>query len=87
MDKARLTRIAAACRKVPMEAPADFYEAMQAAVLIRVLTGISAFCFVSVSYGNFDQYMYPYYQISKAKGVPEAEALTLLCQFYRLTGI
>lgn len=83
-DKARLTRIAAACRKVPMEAPADFYEAMQAAVLLRVLTGISAFCFVSVSYGSFDQYMYPYYQISKAKGVPEAEALTLLCQFYRL---
>jgi len=83
-DKARLARIAAACRKVPMEAPADFFEALQSAVLIRVLTGISAFTCVSVSFGNFDQYMYPYYAVSKAKGIPEEETVTLLRQFYRL---
>ncbi|MBQ2724788.1 MAG: hypothetical protein IJF78_03675 [Clostridia bacterium] len=83
-DKARLERIAAACRKVPMEAPEDFYEALQSAVLIRVLTCISAFTCVSVSFGSFDQYMYPYYQISKSKGISEEETITLLCQFYHL---
>ncbi len=82
--KMHLTRIAAACRKVPMEAPTDFFEAMQSAILLRTLTCISAFTCVSVSFGIFDQYMYPYYQISKRNGLSEEEAITLLCQFYRL---
>ncbi|MBR5312245.1 MAG: hypothetical protein IKU40_05115 [Clostridia bacterium] len=83
-DRERLLRIEAACRKVPMEPPEDFFEAVQAAYLVRILTSISYVCCVSVSFGNFDRYMYPYYLASKEKGVSDDEILAILLQLYRI---
>ena len=83
-DRARLLRIEAVCRKVPMNPPEDFFEAMQAAYLVRTLSSISYLCCISVSFGNFDQYMYPYYLASKAKGVSDDEIVAMLAQLYRM---
>ncbi len=83
-DRERLLRMEAACRKVPMNPPEDFFEAVQAAYLVRSLTSISYLCCVSVSFGNFDQYMYPYYLASKEKGVSDDEILAILLQLYRM---
>ncbi len=83
-EKARLQRMAAACRRVPMQPPRDFYEAIQAVWLVRSVGSISSTSGVSVSLGSFDRYMYPYYCISKEQGVAEEEVLAMLLQFYRL---
>jgi formate C-acetyltransferase len=83
-DKNRLLRMAAACRRVPMQPPRDFYEALQSAWLLRVVCCASTTCGVSVSFGNFDRYMYPYYLISKQNGMTEDAALALLVQFFRM---
>lgn len=83
-EKARLQRMADACRKVPMQPPQDFYEALQAAWILRSLCGISSGSCVSVSFGSFDQYMYPYYLVSKEKGVTDDEITAMLLQFYRM---
>lgn len=83
-DRARLLRIETACRKVPMNPAEDFFEALQAAYLVRALSTISYLCCVSVSFGNFDQYMYPYYLASKKKGVSDDEIVAMLCQLYRM---
>lgn len=83
-DRARLLRIEAACRKVPMNPPEDFFEAVQATYLVRILTCISYLNCVSVSIGNFDQFMYPYYLASKKKGVSDDEVVAILVQMYRM---
>lgn len=83
-EKDRLLRMAAACRRVPMQPPRDFYEALQAAWLLRTVCAISSTSGVSVSYGSFDQYMYPYYLISKEAGMTEDEVISLLVQFFRM---
>ena len=83
-DKARLLRIAAACRKVPMKPPTDFLEAVQAAYLIRTLNCLSSYTCCSVSFGSFDQYMYPYYRVSKENGMTEDEAIAILLQLFRM---
>lgn len=83
-DRNRLLRIEAACRRVPMNPPEDFFEAVQAVYLVRVLSSISYLCCISVSLGNFDQYMYPYYLASKAEGVSDDEIVAVLAQLYRM---
>jgi len=80
--KARLEAIARTCRKVPMLPPDDFYEAVQAAFLLYVLTGIIDTTWVSLSFGSFDQFMYPYYQASKAAGMTDGEAEALLMELF-----
>lgn len=82
-DKARLLRIEKACRKVPMNPAEDFFEAIQSAYLLWTLNSISDYCWISVSYGSFDQYMYPYYLNSKEKGGTDQEAEDLLVELYR----
>lgn len=82
-EKARLLRIEAACRKVPMEPAEDFFEAIQAIYILWSLNSISDDSWISVSFGSFDQFMYPYYLKSKEKNVPDKEAEDLLAELYR----
>lgn len=82
-EKARLVRIEAACRKVPMEPAEDFFEAIQSAYLLWSLNSISDSSWISVSFGSFDQFMYPYYLKSQKKGCSDKEAEDLLVEFYR----
>lgn len=82
-EKARLLRIEKACRKVPMNPAEDFFEAIQSAYLLWTLNSISDYCWISVSYGSFDQYMYPYYLKSREKGCTDKEAEDLLVELYR----
>ena len=82
-EKERLLRIEKACRKVPMNPAEDFFEAIQALYLLWSLNSISDNCWISVSFGSFDQFMYPYYLKSKEKGCADKEAEDLLVELYR----
>lgn len=77
-EKQQLEQIAAMCRKVP-ENPADTWlEALQSIYLTHILTQLSEPSFTTVSLGNLDRILYPYYR-------PEEEALykTAILQLYR----
>lgn len=81
-EKANLLRMEAACRKVPMEPASDFYEAVAAAWAFYSLTCIADNSWVSNSFGSFDQYMYPYYLVSKEKGMQDSEVIALLVELF-----
>ena len=82
-EKERLLRMEKACRKLPMEPAEDFYEALQSIFLLYCLVRISDSGWVSVSFGSFDQYMYPYYLKSKAQGMTDADAEKLLLELFQ----
>ena len=86
-EKNKLLRMAAACRKLPMKPAEDFFEAVQSAYLIWSLSCISYGTWVSVSFGSFDQFMYPYYQKSKEKGMTEEEMIEILLQLFRMLDV
>ena len=83
-DKKRLRTIAEICKKVPMQPPTDFLEAVQAVCFVRMLNCMSTFTCISVSLGNFDQYMYPYYLKSKEKGMTDEEVTSIILQLFRM---
>jgi formate C-acetyltransferase len=69
-----LERMAAACLRVPAHPARDFHEAMQSlwfVVLVLLPSGV-------LSFGRFDQFMYPYYQAHLEAGGSDAEVLELL---------
>lgn len=75
--QAELMEIARICKKVPM-APADtFHEAMQSLWFIHLILQIESNGH-SLSFGRFDQYMYPYYEKSVQAGMTEAACSELL---------
>ena len=74
---AQLREIARICRKVPMRPAETFHEALQSVWFLHVILQIESNGH-SLSYGRFDQYMYPYYQKSKDSGMTEEEACGLL---------
>lgn len=65
------------CKKVPMEPSETFHEAMQSLWFIHLILQIESNGH-SLSFGRFDQYMYPYYIKSKQNGMTDAEATELL---------
>jgi formate C-acetyltransferase len=73
--RAELENIAAICRRVPGEPARTFHEAMQAlwfTVLVLLPAGI-------LSFGRFDQYMYPFYEADKKAGrITDADVLEFL---------
>ena len=80
--KAELERIAAACAKVPYEPAETFFEAVQVAWFAQVLLQIESNGH-SLSFGRFDQYMYPYYKADLDAGrITEDEALELLTNLW-----
>ena len=76
--KAELLEISRICGKVPYEPASSFREAVQAVWFIQLILQIESNGH-SLSYGRFDQYMYPYYAADIAEGkLTKEEALELL---------
>lgn len=65
--KAELLEIARICDKVPYEPAETFREAVQATWFIQLILQIESNGH-SLSYGRFDQYIYPYYKSDLEKG-------------------
>lgn len=76
--KDELMEISRICAKVPYEPASSFKEAVQAVWFIQLILQIESNGH-SLSYGRFDQYMYPYYRKDLEKGtITKEEALELL---------
>lgn len=76
--KAELLEISRICAKVPYEPATSFYEAVQSVWCIQLILQIESNGH-SLSYGRFDQYMYPYYiKDIQEKVITKDEALELL---------
>lgn len=75
---AELRRIAETCERVPYEPARSFREAVQSVWFIQLILQIESNGH-SLSYGRFDQYMFPYYQADIASdAITRDEALELL---------
>jgi len=85
--KERFLRIERNCRKVPMNPAEDFYEAVQSLYFAWTLSCIDDDCWVSMSMGSFDQYMYPYYLKSKEQGVSDEEIQRIIVQLFRMLDV
>ena len=76
--KEELLEISRICAKVPYEPASSFREAVQAVWFIQLILQIESNGH-SLSYGRFDQYMYPYYKKDiENGGLSEESALELL---------
>ena len=75
---AELRRIAETCDRVPYEPARSFREAVQSVWFIQLILQIESNGH-SLSYGRFDQYMFPYYRADVESGaITRDEALELL---------
>jgi len=74
---AELREIARICRKIPMKQADTFHEAIQSVWFIHLILQIESNGH-SLSYGRFDQYIYPYYKNSITGGMEEEQANELL---------
>ncbi|MDR2571714.1 MAG: glycyl radical protein [Oscillospiraceae bacterium] len=72
-----LREIARICKKVPMKPAETFYEAVQSVWFIHLILQIESNGH-SLSYGRFDQYIYPYYKNGVKAGMSDEEACELL---------
>ncbi len=76
--KAELLEMSRVCAKVPYEPAETFREAVQAVWFIQLILQIESNGH-SLSYGRFDQYMYPYFDHDMKNGaITKEEALELL---------
>ena len=76
--KLELLEMSRICAKVPYEPAETFQEAVQSVWFVQLILQIESNGH-SLSYGRFDQYMYPYYDRDIKNGnITEAEALELL---------
>ena len=76
--KIELLEISRICSKIPYEPAETFKEAVQSVWFIQLILQIESNGH-SLSYGRFDQYMYPYYDRDIKNGtIKESEALELL---------
>ena len=78
--KAELEKIADVCSWVPENPPRDLQEAMQAQMFILDAVQTETFSH-SGSLGRVDQSFYPYYKLSKEKGMTDEEATVLYAAF------
>ena len=69
-----------ALQQVPYKGARDFYEALVSLKACIYLLRLN-FC-GHMTFGRFDQYMYPYYLISKQQGMTDDEALELIEEFF-----
>jgi len=74
---AELNAIARICKKVPMKPAETFHEAVQSVWFIHLILQIESNGH-SLSYGRFDQYIYPYYKNSAEAGIKDEDACELL---------
>lgn len=76
--KEELLEISRICAKVPYEPAETFKEAIQSVWFIQLILQIESNGH-SLSYGRFDQYMYPYYKHDRDKGIiTDEEVVELL---------
>ena len=73
-------RLGEALQQVPHKGARNFYEALVSLKAMIYLLRLN-FC-AHVTLGRFDQYMYPYYIISKKAGMTDEEALELVEEFF-----
>ena len=66
--RAELLKISENCSKVPAKGAESFYEACQSFWFVQQLLQLESSGH-SISPGRFDQYMYPYYEADRKKGV------------------
>ena len=78
--KAELLKIAEVCAWVPENTPRDFQEALQAELFIFEAIELETFSHAG-SLGRVDQAFYPYYKMSKEKGMTDEEAFLLYAAF------
>ena len=76
-----LLEIARICDKVPYEPAQSFHEAIQSVWFIQVVLQIESNGH-SLSYGRFDQYMYPYYLASRQAGVSDDAMVELMTNLW-----
>lgn len=80
--KAELLEISRICAKVPNEPAETFHEAIQSVWFIQLILQIESNGH-SLSYGRFDQYMYPYLKADLEKGtITEDQAVELLTNLW-----
>ena len=80
--KDELLEISNICSKVPYEPASSFKEAIQSVWFIQLILQIESNGH-SLSYGRFDQYMYPYLKVDLEKGViTDEEAVELLTNLW-----
>ncbi|MDT2468013.1 glycyl radical protein [Enterococcus avium] len=80
--KAELLEISRICAKVPNQPVETFQEAVQSVWFIQLILQIESNGH-SLSYGRFDQYMYPYLKADLEKGnISEAKAVELLTNLW-----
>lgn len=73
-----LLEISRICAKVPYEPASSFYEAIQSVWFVQLILQIESNGH-SVSYGRFDQYMYPFYKKDIDEGfITDDEVVELL---------
>ena len=72
-----LLELARILKKVPMQPAESFHEALQSVWLLHVVLQIESNGH-SLSYGRMDQYVYPFYEASRAAGMTQERALELL---------
>lgn len=73
-----LLEISRICAKVPYEPASNFYEAIQSVWFVQLILQIESNGH-SVSYGRFDQYMYPFYKKDIDEGfITDDEVVELL---------
>lgn len=80
--KVELMKMADVCSKVPYEPAHTFHEAVQSVWFIQLILQIESNGH-SLSYGRFDQYMYPYFKADMDnRKITEAQALELLTNLW-----
>jgi trans-4-hydroxy-L-proline dehydratase len=78
-----LRQMAANLSRVPWEPAANFWEAVQALWLTHMLVlSDENYPGAGVSFGRVDQYLLPYWEVSKAKGMDRAFAKEILKCFW-----
>ena len=86
--KEELLSIARVCRRVPAQPARTFHEAIQTSWFIQLVQQIESNGH-SISFGRFDQYMYPFYKSDLEAGrITPAQAQELIgCLFVKLKSI
>jgi len=80
--RAELLEMARVCDKVPYQPAATFREAVQSVWFIQLILQIESNGH-SLSYGRFDQYVYPYYKASiEAGDITQDQAVEILCNLW-----
>lgn len=78
------SKIKTALKQVPFYPARNFLEAIQSVWIIHFLLPVAEHAYYSISLGNFDKYIYPFYQKSLSDGMTREEAKRILHNFYKL---